>query len=143
MVGKSWVTLPTGVSVLPTPFRSGMGPSGSANSGGGPGSDGLGDDAEVTAVISATAGAFHSCVVTMLAVAVSFTDLTEVALDATEIWACRTTAALTCTVLMVQAGVPSPLVQPLVNVAFWLVGCAVSATDTSEADVFRVETRTM
>jgi hypothetical protein len=30
-----------------------------------------------------------------------------------------------------------------VNAAFWLMGCAVSATDTSGADVSRVETRTM
>jgi hypothetical protein len=106
-------------------------------------SDSLGDDAEVTAVVAATVGALQFCVVTMLALAVNFTDLTEVALDATVIWACRTTSCFTETELTVHAAVPSLLAQPLVNVAFWLVGCAVSATDTSEAGVFRVEIRTM
>jgi hypothetical protein len=120
-----------------------MGPSGSSGSGARPGSDGLGDDGEVTAVISATVGACHFCVVTMLAVAVSFTDLTEVAPGATAIWACRTTGLFTGTGPTVHAAVPSPLAQPLVNVALRLVGCAASATDTPEADAFRVETRTM
>ena len=35
-----------------------------------------------------------------------------------------------------------PLAQPLVNAGFWLVGCAVSVTDTPEADPFWVETAT-
>ena len=39
--------------------------------------------------------------------------------------------------------VPSPLVQPLVNSGFWLDGWAVSATDTSEAEPFSVETCTV
>ncbi len=43
---------------------------------------------------------------------------------------------------MRHEAVPSPLAQPLVNVGFWLDGCAVSATDTSEADPFCVETCT-
>ena len=43
---------------------------------------------------------------------------------------------------MLHEAVPSPLAQPLLNVGFWLVGCAVSATDTSEADPFCVVTCT-
>jgi hypothetical protein len=120
MTGKSCVALPASMSVLPTPFRSGIGPSGSAGSGRGYCNFGLRDraEAEVTAVVAATVGAFHFCVVTMLAVAVSLTDLIEVALDATAICACRTTGRFTETVLTVQAAVPSPLAQPLVKVAF-------------------------
>ena len=37
---------------------------------------------------------------------------------------------------------PSSLAHPLLNSGFWLDGCAVSATDTSEADPFLVETCT-
>jgi hypothetical protein len=118
ITGKSCVALPASMSVLPTPFRSGIGPSGNSGSGRGYCNSGVCDRAEVTAVVVATVGAFHFCVVTMLAVAVSLTDLIEVALDATAIWACRTTGRFTETVLTVQAAVPSPLVQPLVKVAF-------------------------
>jgi hypothetical protein len=145
MIGKSCVALPACISVLPTPFRSGIGPSGSAGSGSGLSSGGLRDRAEVevTAVISATVGAFQFWTVAMLAVAVSLTDLTRVALDATAIWACKTTGRFAETELTEHWAVPSPLAQPFVNVAFWLIGCAVSATDTSGADVSRVETRTM
>ena len=35
-----------------------------------------------------------------------------------------------------------PLAQPLVNTGFWLAGCAVSVTVTSEAGPFSVETVT-
>jgi hypothetical protein len=49
---------------------------------------------------------------------------------------------LSDTELTVHVAVLSPLVQPLVNVGFWLGGCAVSVTDTSEADPFSVETDT-
>ena len=141
-MGKSPVALLTLMSVLATPFRFGMGPSGSASSGKGLASDDVGDDAEVTAVASDALGGFHFCVVTMVATAVSFTDLTEVALDATAMWACAITGLLTETELIVHDAVPSPLVQPLVNVGFWLVGCAVSVMNTFETDVFWVETRT-
>ena len=78
------------MSELETPLRSGMGPSGSAASGEGVAEDlaGEGDgddaaDAEVTVTVAADEGAVHFTVVTTLAVAVSFTELTEVALDAT------------------------------------------------------------
>lgn len=54
----------------------------------------------------------------MLAVAVNLTGLTDAALDATAIWACRTTGCFTETELTVHADVPSPSVQPSVNVAF-------------------------
>lgn len=142
MVGKSPVAFLAVMSVLATPFRSGIGPSGIASSGGRLASDGLGDDAEVTAVVSEAVGGLHFWEVTMLAAAVSFTDLTDLALDATAIRTCRTAGFLTETERMVHDAVSSPLVQPLVNVGFSLVGCAVSVTDTSEADVFRVETCT-
>jgi hypothetical protein len=120
MVGKRCVALPATITVLPTPFRSGIGPSGSAGSGRGLSTGGLRERVvgEATAVVSATVGAFQFCVVAMLAVATSFTDLTAVALDATAIWARRTAGCLTETELTVHAAVPSPLVQPLVNVAF-------------------------
>ena len=82
------------MSELETPLRSGMGPSGSAVSGEGAAEDlaGEGDgddaaDAEVTATVAAAEGAVHFTVVTTVAVAVSFTELTEVALDATGTWA--------------------------------------------------------
>jgi len=38
--------------------------------------------------------------------------------------------------------VPSSLAQPLVNVGFCLAGCAVSVTETCEADPFWVVTCT-
>lgn len=70
------------------------------------------------AVVAAIVGAFHFCVVTMLAVAMSLTDLTAVAVDPTTIWARKTTGCFTFTKLTVQAADPSPFVQPLMNVAF-------------------------
>ena len=91
MRGKIPVALPPLMTVLATPFRFGMGPSGRMRGGGVPISDGFGDDAEVTAVVSVTVGAFHFWLVTILPTAVSLTDVTEVAFDATAIWACRTT----------------------------------------------------
>jgi hypothetical protein len=120
IVGKSCVALPASITVLPTPFRSGIGPSGSAGSGRGLSTGGLRDRVvvEVTAVVSATEGAFQFCEVAMLAVATSLTDLTEIALDAIVIWARRTAGCFTETELTVHPAVPSPLVQPLVNVAF-------------------------
>ena len=43
------------------------------------------------------------------------------------------------TELMVQVAVLPPSAHPVVNVAFWVDGCTVSATETSEADPFSVE----
>jgi hypothetical protein len=96
--------------------------------------------AAVTVVVSAAAGGVHFVVVATLAVAVSFTELTEVAFDATAICAFRL-AAFVVTELRLHEAVPS-LAHPLLNVGFWLDGCAVSATDTSEAVPFLVDTCT-
>jgi len=79
---------------LEMPLRSGMGPSGSAVCGealaeGLAGEADADDaaDAAVTATVTAAEGGVHFAVVTTLAVAVSFTELMEDALDATGIWA--------------------------------------------------------
>lgn len=97
--------------------------------------------AAVTVVASAAAGGVHFAVVTTLAVAVSFTELTEVAFDATAICAFRL-VAFVVTELRLHEAVPSSLAHPLLKVGFWLDGCAVSATDTSEAVPFLVDTCT-
>jgi hypothetical protein len=99
--------------------------------------------AEVTAVVPAAAGGVHVAVLVMLAVAVSFTDVTDVALDATAICALRFTGLDVVTEATVHEAVPSPLVQPLVNSGFWLDGWEVSATETFEAGPFLVETCTV
>ena len=80
------------MSLLETPLRFGMGPSGSVVSGGELLTDGLTGDAEadaaaVTATVSLADGGVHFTEVAMLAVAVSFTAVTEMAPDATEICA--------------------------------------------------------
>jgi hypothetical protein len=121
-----------------------MGPRGIVVAGGGPAEDlaaGVaGVDAAVTATVSAADGGVHFAEVAMLAVAVSITEVTEVALDATGICALRF-VGLSETELTVQVAVRSPLAQPLVNVGFRLEGCATRATDTSEADpMFSVQT---
>jgi len=95
----------------------------------------------VTAVVSAAAGGVHFMVVVTPAVAVSFTELTEVAFNATAICAFRL-VAFVVTELRRHEAVPSSLAHPLLNVAFWLVGCVVSATDTSEAVPFLVDSCT-
>ena len=138
------------MSELEAPLRFGMGPSGSVVCGEAPADDlaGEGDEvgeagAEVTVTVSAAEGGVHFTEVTMLAVAVSVTEVTEEALDATGICACRTAGCLSDTELTVHVAVPPPLAQPLVNVAFWPAGCAARATDTLEADpLFWVETCT-
>jgi hypothetical protein len=148
MAGNRPAALPAPMNTLASPFRAGMGPSGSTAMCEAPGGalpDFFGDDeaeAAVTVVVSAAAGAVHLAVVVTLAVAVSFTELTEVALDATAIWACRLAGCLVVTEAMLHVAVPSPFAHPLVNVGFWPDGCAVSATDTSEADPFWVQTWT-
>ena len=97
----------------------------------------------MTAVVPAAAGSVHLTVLATLAVAVSFTDVTDVALDATAICALRVTALAVVTEATVHEAVPSPLVQPLVNSGFWLDGWEVSVTDTFEAEPFLVETCTV
>jgi hypothetical protein len=133
------------MSELDTPLRAGTGPSGSGASGGGDAlGDGLAEEgaAAVTATVSSAVGSVHFAEVTMLAAAVSVTELTELALEATGIWACRLTGCLSDTELTVQLAVLSPLAQPLVNTGFWLVGLDESVTDTLEAGPFSVETST-
>ena len=133
------------MNTLAWPFSAGIGPSGSSAMC----SAALGEAvaelllaaAAVTVVVSAAAGGVHFVVVTTLAVAVSFTELTEVAFDATAICAFRL-VAFVVTELRLHEAVPSSLAHPLLNVGFWLDGCAVSATETSEADPFSVQTCT-
>jgi hypothetical protein len=129
------------MSELDSPFRRGRGPTGSALCGGALVADLAGEgDAEVTVTVEAAEGAAQVAVVTMLAVAVSFTEL--VALDETGIWASRSTAFWSVTELTVQVAVLSPVVQPLVKVGFWAAGSAVIVTDTSAAEPFLAETAT-
>ena len=88
--------LPAPMNMLASPFRAGMGPSGSTATCVGSG-EAVADffveaDAAVTAVVSAAAGGVHLVVLTTLAVAVSFTEPTEVAFAATAICAFRLVA---------------------------------------------------
>ena len=145
IVGNRPDALPAPINTLASPFRAGMGPSGSTamwlTSGEAAAELFVEAAAAVTAVVSAAAGGVHFVVVTTLAVAVSFTELTEVAFDATAICAFRL-VAFVVTELRPHEAVPSSLAHPLLNVGFWLDGCAVSATDTSEADPFSAQTCT-
>jgi hypothetical protein len=147
IVGNRPAALPAPISRLASPFRSGTGLSGGAAACVAPGEPlaelfALLAEAAVTAVVSAAAGGVHFAVVATLAVAVSFTELTEVALDGTATRASRLTLFLAVTEPMLHEAVPSPLAQPLLKVGFWLDGCAARATDTPEADPFLVETCT-
>jgi hypothetical protein len=154
MVGNSPAALPAPTSMLASPFRSGTGPSGTTSTCVAPGEPLLAGlvelvalvalvaEAAVTAVVSAAAGGVHFAVVVTLAVAISFTELTVVAFDGTAIRASRLMVSLVVTEPMLHEAVPSPLAQPPLKVGFWLDGCAVSATDTSEAGPFWVETCT-
>lgn len=99
-------------------------------------------DAAVTVTVSAAAGGVHFAVVLMVAVAVSVTDVTDVAFEATGTCAARVTGAVAVTDAIAHDADPFPLAQPLLNVGFSLAGFAVSVTDTSEADPFSVDTRT-
>jgi hypothetical protein len=143
IAGNRPAALPAPMSELDTPLSAGMGPSGSGASG-----DALADGvasagaAAVTATVSSAAGGVHFIVVTTLAAADSVTELTELAPDATGIWASRLTVCSSDIELTAQLAVLSPLAQPLVNTGFWLVGLAESVTDTSEAGPFLVETST-
>jgi hypothetical protein len=144
IAGNRPAALPAPISELETLLSSGRGPSGMMLSGNACADDLAlaGDlaDGEVTVTVASASGGVHFAVVTMLAVAVSFTELT---LDATGICASRSTALSPETELTVQVAVLSPVVQPLVNVGFWLDGWAVSVTETSAAEPFSVETATV
>ncbi len=91
IAGNRLDALPAPMSELETPLRFGTGPSGSVVSGDELPADDLAGEADaaaaVTATVSAADGGFHFTEVTMLAVAVSFTEVTEVAPDATGICA--------------------------------------------------------
>jgi hypothetical protein len=90
IAGNRTDALPAPMSELETPLRFGMGPSGSVVPGDEPPADDLAGEADaaaVTATVSAADGGVHFTEVTMLAVAVSFTEVTEVAPDATGICA--------------------------------------------------------
>jgi hypothetical protein len=144
MVGNRLAALPAPMNMLAWPFSAGIGPSGSTAMCSAALGEALAEllfaAAAATVVVSAAAGGVHFVVVTTLAVAVSFTELTEVAFDATAICALRL-VAFVVTELRLHEAVPS-LAHPLLNVGFWLDGCAVSATDTSEAVPFLVDTCT-
>jgi hypothetical protein len=138
------------MSWLETLLRFGIGPSGSVVPGETPAGDvPVGEldgeaDPAVTAIVSTADGGVHFSVVATLAVAVSFTEVTEVALAATGICALSETGCLSDTELTVQLAVPSPLAQPLVNVGFRPDGWAARATVTLAAEpLLSVETRTM
>jgi len=152
IAGNSSAALPAPMSELETLLRFGTGPSGSVVPGAAGGA--LGDEppdepppealAAVTAMVSAAAGGVHLAEVVMLAVAVSFTEETEVASDATGICACRVTACLSDTALTGQLADPLLSPQPPVNRGFWLDGWEVRATVTWDADPPpEVETCTM
>jgi len=150
IAGNSSEALPAPMSELETLLRFGTGPSGSVVPGavGGALDDGepLPPEAAaaVTATVSAAAGGAHLAEVVMLAVAVSFTEETEVASDATGICACRLTACLSDTALTGQRADPLLSPQPPVNRGFWLDGWEVRATVTWDADPpSLVETCTM
>jgi hypothetical protein len=100
----------------------------------------LADEAvPVTDVVAVAAGSVHLTVVATLAVAVSFSELTEDAFDATAIFACRVAG----TFATVQEAGETTLVQPLVNSGFSVDGWAASTTDTFEAEPSLVETCTV
>lgn len=147
MAGNSRAALPAPISTLAAPFRLGIGPSGSTarlalSAGplaGGVAKTGADTGAAVTAVVSAAAGGVHVAAVVTVAVAVSFTEVTEVAVAATAMPASKLTACLSVTEAMAHEAVPSPLAQPLLNVAGTLDGWAVSLTVTPEADPFLAE----
>jgi hypothetical protein len=147
IAGNKPAALPAPMSELEAPFRFGSGPSGTVMAVGAPPElpeDLLpGDPGAVIVTDSCAAGGVIVAVVTMLAVAVSVTEPTEVALAATGIWASRVTALVSDTAPTAQVALLFPAAQPLVNVGFWLVGVATRATDTPAAEPFSVETVTM
>jgi len=148
IAGNRPEALPASMIRLATPLRAGIGPSGTLAPGEIPGGDTPAGEvageagAAVTATVSAAAGGVHFWVVATLAVAVSFTAVTELALAATGICALRDTGCLSDTEPTAQLAVPAPLTQPLVYAGFWLAGWEVRATVTPDAEPFAVDTRT-
>lgn len=120
IAGNRPAAFPAPMSELDSPFRLGSGPTGSALRAGTLVADLVGEgdvDAEVMVTVEAAEGAVQVAVVTMLAVAVSFSEVT-VALDETGTWTSRSTALASVTELTVQVAVLSPVVQPLVKAGF-------------------------
>src|SRR5512142_2140534 len=133
IAGNSSEALPAPMSELETLLRFGTGPSGSVVPGAAGGvTDGDEPPAEaaaaVTATLSAADGGVHLAEVVTLAVAVSFTEVTEMASDATGICACRVTGCLSDTALTGHAADPLLSPQPPVNRGFWPDGREVRAT---------------
>ncbi len=122
------------MSELDALLRFGRGPSGSEGAGEAPADLAAADDAAVTVTVSAADGGVHFAEVATLAVAVSVTEVTEVALDATGICACSVVGCFADTEPTVQVAPALPFAQPLVNVGFWLDGWAARATETLLAD---------
>jgi hypothetical protein len=99
-------------------------------------------EADVTVTVSDALGSFVRCVA--CPVAVSFTDVTDVAVAATAIFACSSVDAPADSVPMLHEDPPSPLAQPTVNSAFSVLGAAARSTTTAVAPVpFSAETLTM
>lgn len=148
MAGNSPAALlgPMSEPVPPASFRLGCGPSGSemdelptcevpdefCDDDDDDDADGE-EDAAVTPTDSAAAGGVQVAVVATAAVAVSCTEPTELALPGTAICAWRVTGLLSAIEAIVQVAAPLPLAQPVVKVAFWLVGAAVRVTVTGLA----------
>src|SRR5689334_6554689 len=138
IAGNNSEALPAPMSELEMLLRFGTGPSGSVVPGAAGGALDVGEPpaeaAAVTATVSAAAGGVHLAEVVTLAVAVSFTEVTEVASDATGICACRVTGCLSDTALTGHLADPLLSPQPPVNKGFWLDGWEVRATVTPDAD---------
>lgn len=133
------------MSELEAPFRLGSGPSGTVVAPTVVVPEDLeagAVEAAVTATVSSAAGAVHFAVVVMPAVAVSVTELTEVAPAATGIWASRLTVLVSDTVPIAHAAGLPPWAQPLVNAGCWLDGAELSVTETPAAEPFLADTVT-
>ena len=109
--------------------------------------DALAEAAAATLTVWDAAGmAAMAGLVAASAVAVSVTEVTEVALEETAIWACSWYAAGATEVPsdpIVQVADPFPPGQRPVNVAAWPCGAVASVTDTPDAGPFWAETWTV
>jgi hypothetical protein len=108
-----------------------------------PGAAGVGRElAAVTATVTDAEGGVHDDAVVALAVAVSFTEVTEEALDATGTCTLNAAVFALATEPTVHFFVPSPLPQPLTKAGPSPDGCAASAMDTPAAAPSVAETLT-
>ena len=90
--------------------------------------------AAVTPTVTVAEGGVQDDAVVALAVAVSFTEVTDEAPDATGTCTLNATAFALATEPTVHFSVPSPLPQPPTKADPSPDGCVASATDTPEAD---------